>query len=306
MDGSTSAISVSEGNNCQLCVNCHDSEKSYVENKQCSLGDKKKAAIFKYEAVDVSKVGDDDVDAVPVIGVDADGSFHISKSCEQISLRNSSCEQNDADICNEINLCEGFCQSLSVVSKVPRNFSKSASFPSSRDTCSVPPIVSAQDKSSTSETSAYARSVSLPASLKLVPAMKGGRAQSGTSPKVELHVKWAPEVYDPPCSIVSHTVNSHRQRPKSKKKDNRKSKNKGKPARGSGGGDRKNTNHKYVTKVQVPTDTGLDANGHEVLLNGYGKPEILGYAVGSQEAKCASSFLREVFPKLHLPVGEAS
>ncbi|KAJ6842661.1 uncharacterized protein M6B38_297950 [Iris pallida] len=303
MDGST-CLSVSEGNNCELYVNSHVCEKSYVESKQFVLGDKKKAAAnVKYEAVDVSSAGDNGNDTAPVIEVYADGSFHVSESREQISLPNSSYGQNDADVCDEVTLCESFRQSLSVDSKDMRSFSKSATFPSSRETCSAPLISSAQDKSSTSETSAYARSISLPASLKLVPAIKGGRAQNGTAPKVELHVKWAPEVYDPPCSIVSHTVNSHRRRPKSKKKDNRKNKNKGKPARGSGGSESKNTNHKYVTKVPSPSDTGSDANGHRVLLNGFNNSKILEYAVGNQEAKCATSFLREVLPKLHLPVG---
>lgn len=76
----------------------------------------------------------------------------------------------------------------------------------------------------------------------LVSAMKGGRAQNGTMQKLDLHVKWAPEVYDPPSTSVSHTVNHHQQ-PKAKKKD--KCKRKGKLSRGNVG-ERKHGNRKSL------------------------------------------------------------
>lgn len=313
MDSSDCVISVSEGNSCELYVNSRGCEKSYVANKQYTLGDTKVAAIVKTEALDVAAVSDNGNVTVPIIGVDADES-HVSELSEQISLPSSCCEQKNAEICNENNLCQRFHQSLSFDPRVQQSLKKSATFPSSRKLCSVSIIASVQEKHSSSETSAYARSISLPTSLKVVPAMKGGRAQSGTSPKVDMHVKWAPEVYDPPCTSMSHTVNSHRQRPKAKKKDNRKitnkNKNKSKPTRGSGGSERKNTNH--TSKVPdpsdtgYPSDTGLPSSVPKVLLNEYGKSEVLEYAVAGQEAKCASSILREVLPNMHFPLGEAS
>lgn len=64
--------------------------------------------------------------------------------------------------------------------------------------------------------------------------MKGGRAENGISPTTKLHVKWAPEVYDPPATSMSNTVKKgHQQRTKAKKK-NHKNKHKGKSSRGSG------------------------------------------------------------------------
>lgn len=72
----------------------------------------------------------------------------------------------------------------------------------------------------------------------LKSAMKGSRAQqAGASPRcTDLHVKWAPDVYDPPVTSQSHTVQSHSGRKgsgggssskgkkKGKKKDKRKNK----------------------------------------------------------------------------------
>lgn len=72
------------------------------------------------------------------------------------------------------------------------------------------------------------------ASSKLVSALKGSRAQNGLPSNIKLYVKWAPEVYDPPCTIMSHTVKkNHIQRPKAKKKDGNKNKRKSKPMRGT-------------------------------------------------------------------------
>lgn len=74
----------------------------------------------------------------------------------------------------------------------------------------------------------------------LKPALKGSRAQQPeASPRsADLHVKWAPDVYDPPVTSQSHTVQSHSGRKgsgggssskgkkKNKKKDKRKNKGK--------------------------------------------------------------------------------
>jgi len=82
----------------------------------------------------------------------------------------------------------------------------------------------------------------------LVSAMKGGRELNGTVVRSELRVKWAPEVYDPPATSVSHTVTGH-QRPKAKKKD--KNKHKGKLSRGNSS-ERKRGNRKSSNKTPDP------------------------------------------------------
>ncbi|KAK2647332.1 hypothetical protein Ddye_014821 [Dipteronia dyeriana] len=50
------------------------------------------------------------------------------------------------------------------------------------------------------------RSIYLPTLLKLVSAMKGSCEKLGAA-SWKLTVKWVPDLYDPPPTIVSHTVN---------------------------------------------------------------------------------------------------
>ncbi|KMZ65897.1 hypothetical protein ZOSMA_306G00020 [Zostera marina] len=74
-------------------------------------------------------------------------------------------------------------------------------------------------------------------SIPLVSAMKGGREKEGHLSKLKLNVKWAPDVYDPPITLSSHTVKNYhhqQQRRKSKKKDRNKhgNKQKGRSSRG--------------------------------------------------------------------------
>ncbi|WOL18693.1 hypothetical protein Cni_G27490 [Canna indica] len=73
-----------------------------------------------------------------------------------------------------------------------------------------------------SSTVPHAESSITPTSPKLVPALKGSRAQLGMQPKLKLSVKWAPDVYDPPVTSDSHTVKGHHRRPRAIKKDHRK------------------------------------------------------------------------------------
>ena len=64
--------------------------------------------------------------------------------------------------------------------------------------------------------------------LKLIPAMKGGREKNGiASPTENRHVNWAPDVYDPPVTSVCHSVtNSYQRRSKHRKKEKNKQKKK--------------------------------------------------------------------------------
>ncbi|OAY72143.1 hypothetical protein ACMD2_02284 [Ananas comosus] len=150
-------------------------------------------------------------------------------------------------------------------------------------------------------------------SLKLVSAMKGGRAKDGTSPTTKFHVKWAPDVYDPPMTSMSHTAKkSYQQRSKPKKK-NHKQKNKAKSSRG-GANERKHLNG--IGGTSLPRNTRLQAVGDSLLLDEHGKStaEVLEYAKESaaevldyaKESKCGSSFLREALAKMHFSTAEAS
>eukprot|EP00252_Welwitschia_mirabilis_P010014 TRINITY_DN2303_c0_g1_i1.p1 TRINITY_DN2303_c0_g1~~TRINITY_DN2303_c0_g1_i1.p1 ORF type:complete len:339 (-),score=69.64 TRINITY_DN2303_c0_g1_i1:208-1224(-) len=75
----------------------------------------------------------------------------------------------------------------------------------------------------------YTRALSFPPSFRLVPAIRGGREQNGMGPRPKLSVSWAPDVHEPPSSLVSHTVKSKcHQRPRRReKKKKQKSKSSG-------------------------------------------------------------------------------
>ncbi|KAI3677097.1 hypothetical protein L1987_86717 [Smallanthus sonchifolius] len=75
-------------------------------------------------------------------------------------------------------------------------------------------------------------STSLPMNLKLVSAVKGSREKQRTGPPQKLTVKWAPEVYDPVPTSVSHAVTNKPQK-QSKKKSKSKQKNGSKTSRGN-------------------------------------------------------------------------
>lgn len=46
-------------------------------------------------------------------------------------------------------------------------------------------------------------------SLPLKSALRGGYEELGLGPRAKLHVKWAPSVWEPPRSIISHTLNHY-------------------------------------------------------------------------------------------------
>ncbi|KAG0450768.1 hypothetical protein HPP92_026569 [Vanilla planifolia] len=129
----------------------------------------------------------------------------------------------------EISLHQGLGYAISSDAKVQRCLSKSASFPSS-DLDVSHTTSSSKIRSTTSTTTTVCnactdqypvikRSISLPTNSKLISAMKGGRAQHGNPLSIGMRVKWAADVYDPPATSVSHTVNSGSyQRSNSRKK----------------------------------------------------------------------------------------
>ncbi|KAK7393302.1 hypothetical protein VNO78_21854 [Psophocarpus tetragonolobus] len=61
---------------------------------------------------------------------------------------------------------------------------------------------------------------------KLVSAVKGSREKEGGS-QMKLTVKWAPDVYDPAPTLLSHTVKSKKQHKSRMKKGEKKSGKKG-------------------------------------------------------------------------------
>ncbi|KAK9068501.1 hypothetical protein SSX86_012615 [Deinandra increscens subsp. villosa] len=76
-------------------------------------------------------------------------------------------------------------------------------------------------------------STPLPTTLKLVSAMKGSREKQREGPPQKLSVKWAPEVYDPVPTSVSHAVTNNKPQKQSKKNSKSKQKNGSKSSRGN-------------------------------------------------------------------------
>ncbi|XP_038980120.1 uncharacterized protein LOC103710838 [Phoenix dactylifera] len=319
MDSSTPCTSVVAGNiGCETYAYSLSCEKSHVEHKECKCCNLKETAKITHQVIlDISSVSEEDHSVVQEAAFAPSAFLHVTNLDGGISGLNATSDQDEAFDSKEIKTCQESCHSVSFDANKHKSLSKCATFPFTSDlpldTLSIKETneessIQVQGlRSSTFASSAYARSMSLPSSLNLVSAMKGRRAQNGISPTTRLHVKWAPEVYDPPATSMSHTLKkSHQQRPKAKKK-NHKNKHKGKPSRGSGT-ERKHANRSSTSPVSEPSDRRLPAAGDRSLLGGYRKTnaEVLEYAASTRESKCGSSFLREAIAEVHLSTAEAS
>lgn len=237
-----------------------------------------------------------------VLAVTSDGT---SSGDTKIPLRKhcapdgTSPQAENADGSLEAGMCVDFSKSMGL--GVKKGLQKCATFPPSTGEAQQ------EDSDDTpNDAPTYERSVSLPSTLKLVSAMKGSCQKNGMASKTEnRHVKWAPDVYDPPVTSVCHSVNySYQRRSKSRKKDKNKQKQKHK-----GRSKKKQHNASQNSAVlQAPglKDVGTSSGGSAPDDLGKQETEILDYGNSSQEDKCGSSFLRETVAKMHFSTAEAS
>jgi len=199
----------------------------------------------------------------------------------------------------EAQICTGFSQSITL--EVKKGLQKCATFPQQTDhSCS-----SADDGHTGAP--AYERSVSLPPTLKLISAMKGGREKNGmASPTENRHVKWAPDVYDPPVTSVCHSVNSSYQRRSKSRKEKNKQKNKQKKQKGKSKKNHQNS-IQSSSVMQFPDHglKGVSTTGGQSSVDDH-TTMIMDYSMGNQEAKCGSSFMHESVAKMHFSIAEAS
>ncbi|KAJ8570840.1 hypothetical protein K7X08_037812 [Anisodus acutangulus] len=187
---------------------------------------------------------------------------------------------------------------------------KCATFPCSgmsMPTAESPDDVTAEAMSHGADTKSpdlpYSRSISLPTPSKLVSAIKGGREKQGSLPR-KLTVTWAPDVYDPIPTSVSHVPNNGQSHKSGKKKNGKnKQKTNGKSSRGSKGRDKKQA-RKHGGSSQISyhplDDSNITASSSEV------QSSIVDFDIGSPDPFCGSSFLKKSMTKLHFPVAEAS
>lgn len=138
--------------------------------------------------------------------------------------------------------------------------------------------------------------------MKLVSAMKGSREREGGPPR-KLTVKWAPDVYDPPPTIVSHTVNRSRKQQRFKKDERKKQRSGKKGQRGNsshgGGKDKKQLRKNAGSSDKVLKS--MDIRDRVLELSGDHKD----FDIGSPESYCGSIFRKQSLSKLHYSVAEA-
>lgn len=137
---------------------------------------------------------------------------------------------------------------------------------------------------------------------KLKSAMKGSREKQGIPPK-KLSVTWAPDVYDPIPTSVSHVPSSRNQYRNNGRKygKNKQKGGGGKNSRGGKGKDKKQArkNGGTTTKFKPVHDDSMAS---------FSKPEsgIIDFNVVSTDPFCGSSFLKETIQNMHFPVAEAT
>lgn len=137
------------------------------------------------------------------------------------------------------------------------------------------------------------------APLKLLSAMKGSREKEGLSAG-KLTVKWAPDVYDPPVTLMSHTVKGNKQQKSRNKKNWKRDGKKGQRSNASRGKDKKQYRKGGASER---CHRSLDARETIADTN----DEFGDLVVGSREphSYCGSSFLKNSLSNMHYPVAEA-
>ncbi|XP_076931238.1 uncharacterized protein LOC143596329 isoform X2 [Bidens hawaiensis] len=152
-------------------------------------------------------------------------------------------------------------------------------------------------------------SISMPARLKPASAMKGSREKRGATPPVKLTVKWAPGVYDPIPTSVSHVVTNNRSSSKhSRKSSKNKQKHASKSSRGSKSKDKRqvrkrggNFSSSGVSYKFEHEEEFVDYHENEQ------QPGGNNFRVGNSEQLCGSSFMKRYGTSLHLSsVAEAT
>ncbi|PIA53021.1 hypothetical protein AQUCO_01000708v1 [Aquilegia coerulea] len=201
------------------------------------------------------------------------------------------CCHGKEDLCEELNSNKSNSTAGS-----EKLLDKSATFPlSKKNACLVGNDV--QCSMASKEPSCH-RSLSMPTSLNPVSAMKGSRERQGQHENI-LTVKWAPDVYDPPVTSLSHTVKGHSQQRSRTNKKNGKHKHKGKSSRGNS---EKKQYRKNVENCEPLSKSEVTSNEmfHQ------SAADFLDFSATTQESNCGSSFLKTSVGKVHISFAEAT
>ncbi|XP_014496110.1 uncharacterized protein LOC106757814 [Vigna radiata var. radiata] len=235
---------------------------------------------------------------VNILGMTFSESLHIEDAQKPVHdpEGNDICSESDEKLCGAINKQETKVNMMCLT--------KSATFPTPNTTL---PSSSSDEEANRLVTESlsdhtahqtYSRSISLPAPLKLVSAMKGSREKHGGS-QVKLNVKWAPDVYDPIPTLLSHTVRSNKKQQKSRKKKpekkNGKKGQKGNSSRGGGG----NSKDKQFRKMSATS--GLCYKS----MDSCEKVLVASTELDALDSNCGTSFLKKSVTEVHYSVAEA-
>ncbi|XP_027924593.1 uncharacterized protein LOC114182046 isoform X1 [Vigna unguiculata] len=226
---------------------------------------------------------------------------------------NDICSESDENLCGAINKQETKVNMMCLT--------KSATFPTPNR---IQPSSSSDEDANTSVTESlsehsahqtYSRSISLPVCvsidngvnvsckvpLKLVSAMKGSREKQGGS-QVKLNVKWAPDVYDPIPTLLSHTVKSNKKQQKSrKKKPEKKNGKKGQKGNSSKGGNSKDKQFRKLSGTSGLCYKSMDSCDKVLVASA----ELDALDVPSADSNCGTSFLKKSVTEVHYSVAEA-
>ncbi|RDY04560.1 hypothetical protein CR513_11703, partial [Mucuna pruriens] len=216
---------------------------------------------------------------------DVQKSFHASEGNGICNVGKEAIEEQEA----KVNMV---CLKKSATFPIPNTMLPSNSSDKEADTS----VTESLSEPSTHQI--YSRSTSLPAPVK--SAMKGSREKHGGS-QVKLNVKWAPDVYDPIPTLLSHTVRGKKQQKSRKKKPEKKNGKKGQKGNSSRGGSSKD---KQFRKLSGPS--GLCYKSMDSCDQVIGaSPELDAFDVRSQDSYCGTSFLKKSVTEVHYSVAEA-
>ena len=122
---------------------------------------------------------------------------------------------------------------------------------------------------------------------------------------MKLTVKWAPDVYDPVPTLVSHTVRNKKQPKSRKKKSEKKNGKKGQKGNSSRGGSSKDK--KQFRKLGGTSELCYKSlEPHDKVIEVIeASTELDALDVRSQDSYCGTSFLKKSVTEVHFSVAEA-
>lgn len=243
--------------------------------------------------------------SVDELGVDVTRFLNIQDAREENSKSSpppKSCEFQEQDLCSKSH------ENIKTTQASEKCLSKAATFPSSGKTSfskdAIASELSTQGDNIRSLDSSGFRSTSMPTHLKPVSAMKGSREKRGVAPAVKLTVKWAPDVYDPIPTSVSHVATNNRSSRHSKKNSRNKQKSGSKSSRGSKGKDKKQVRKRGGNSssmgYMLPEHEEEMVDFHEHEPKPKPKSGGIDFHVGNPDRLCGSSFLKRYGTSLHL------